>query len=243
VNPEPNATSQLLFAVVNTFDIKGRGLVIASGPNTHLALLTSFRNGAQVSLKRPDGSVIEHAAHLELYTPNKRKILALSLPGLTEADVPKGTEVWTGPPGTVSPGNSLPSFSGAIPRVSKSLPELVGVKYSALVLIAEPESDLKERVKKMLRSSSVQACSSGLAALRKLGRADVDLVIVDIMLPDISRSDFIQRYRNSGGMAPVVVVINAKKATIDAGPNKEAGKTEPFDLDDLAAKVSGFLRK
>ncbi|HEY9680599.1 MAG TPA: hypothetical protein V6C86_03315 [Oculatellaceae cyanobacterium] len=81
----------LLFTVEDTFDITGRGLVVISGPNIYP---THFKSGNKVSLKRPNGELLEHCAYVEMNTPNPQKILALSLPGLTKNDVPIGTEIW-----------------------------------------------------------------------------------------------------------------------------------------------------
>ncbi len=53
------------------------------------------RQGVEIELRRPDGTVVCTTAEAVLEMPNN---FAIVLPGLLDhADVPRGTEVWVGP--------------------------------------------------------------------------------------------------------------------------------------------------
>jgi CheY-like chemotaxis protein len=228
---DPNSQSKLLFAVEETFDIDGRGLVVASGPQTRLGVHSSFQNGAPVCLKRPDGTIIENTAYLEIYSPNKRKIFALSLPGLTVADVPRGTEVWATKVESARLDESIP----AVFEVNHT----TRVQFLGKVLIAESDTRLRRRIADLLGASTVHSCSSGKDALYALSQSDMDVVLLDVKLPDISGVDVLERYRRLGGRA-VVVLLNERNATVVHGAGEQM--QVPFDITDLVAKVSALLK-
>jgi hypothetical protein len=81
----------LLFTVEDTFLIEGRGLVLAPGLGRDARCCV----GDSISLKRPDGRVIESViSGIALGGVNANGIDIL-LKGLEKDDVPIGTEVWS----------------------------------------------------------------------------------------------------------------------------------------------------
>ena len=91
MSADSNLEASLLFVVEDTFNISSVGLVVISKPNVHPQ---PFKSGSKVTLKKPDGSVIESTASVQMATPNTRRIMSLALPGLSKDDVPMGTEIW-----------------------------------------------------------------------------------------------------------------------------------------------------
>jgi hypothetical protein len=86
--------ARCLFTVEDTFVIRDRGLVLVPGiiPEGE----ERFRVGDPIVLLRPDGSFIEaNMDGLELLFPNPRHEVVIMLKGMTKADVPVGTEVWS----------------------------------------------------------------------------------------------------------------------------------------------------
>jgi CheY-like chemotaxis protein len=237
---ERNSQFKLLFAVDETFDITGRGLVVASGPNARLEPQTLFHNGAEVSLKRPDGTIIENKAYLEISTPNKRKIFALSLPGLTVADVPRGTEVWAAQHGAVELSAPIPVvFESSEPKLYQR--PYTRMRFKGRVLIVESDERLRKRISDLFRSSSkVHACGSGKEALRVLKQSDMDLVLLDVKLPDLSGAAVFEKYRQAGGKA-IVLLLNGRSATLMHEPGEQI--CVPIDIADLVAEVSALLAK
>ncbi len=79
-----------------------------------------------------------------------------------------------------------------------------------------------------------------------MGKQSFDLVLLDVMLPDMSGLGSARGCRQRGRMEPVVM-ISARDRTEDAISGIDAGAddyiTKPFDLDVLLAKVRGVLRR
>ena len=79
---------ELIFTVAGTYTIEGRGIVaVASAWGAGTA-----RIGDRVELRRPDGSTL-HSIVGGITYPQKELLLSGKL---QRADVPVGTEIWTG---------------------------------------------------------------------------------------------------------------------------------------------------
>jgi hypothetical protein len=87
--------SRCLFTVEDSFSIEGHGLTLVPGivPQGE----ERFRVGDPVLLKRPDGSEMRwQIGGLEMICcGSPRHDVATLLFGLTKADIPIGTEVWS----------------------------------------------------------------------------------------------------------------------------------------------------
>ena len=83
-----------LFVVDDTFEIKGRGLILAAGISPEGE--ERFRVGDLIRLQRPDGSAaVVRIDGLEILSPNLRNIFPILLTSVSKNDVPIGTEVWS----------------------------------------------------------------------------------------------------------------------------------------------------
>lgn len=85
---------KLLLTVEQTFEIKGRGLIVVPGP-----LATAFKRPVElgVELRLPDGSRRHATLHLQyvfLTPPPKEQRYACIFRGLSKAEVPIGTEIY-----------------------------------------------------------------------------------------------------------------------------------------------------
>jgi two-component system copper resistance phosphate regulon response regulator CusR len=75
---------------------------------------------------------------------------------------------------------------------------------------------------------------------------DYDLIILDLMLPGLSGTELLKRFRRKGGNA-AVLVLTARDATSDKVENFEAGAddylTKPFAFAELKVRVRALLRR
>jgi two-component system copper resistance phosphate regulon response regulator CusR len=75
---------------------------------------------------------------------------------------------------------------------------------------------------------------------------DYDLVILDLMLPELSGTEVLRRLRRKGSTA-AVLVLTARDATRDKVENFEAGAddylTKPFAFAELLVRIKALLRR
>jgi two-component system response regulator RegX3 len=92
----------------------------------------------------------------------------------------------------------------------------------------------------------VTHAADGASGLTKAGGPDVDLVILDLMLPGLSGTDLLARLRESGNDVPVIC-LTAKAGETDRVGHLVAGAddsvTKPFSVDELVARVRAVLRR
>lgn len=82
-------TGVLLFKVENQFTIRGRGMILTSGPGDHVK---NVMTGANIRLVRPDKSELTTTIKGIAFEGSHGILISGEF---TKADVPVGTEVWT----------------------------------------------------------------------------------------------------------------------------------------------------
>jgi two-component system, OmpR family, alkaline phosphatase synthesis response regulator PhoP len=117
------------------------------------------------------------------------------------------------------------------------------------ILVVEDERHLAVGIKFNLEGEGyrVTTVGSGPAALELLeeGEADVDLVILDIMLPGMSGYSVCEALRDRGNDVPILI-LSARTLSedrtrgFDVGANQYLSK--PFDLDELLSRVKNLLK-
>lgn len=118
------------------------------------------------------------------------------------------------------------------------------------VLIIEDEEDAAELFAEMMRVSGFRVIktSSSAPAITLLTNEKPDLVILDIMMPDISGLDILREMRGDPALATIpVVVVSAKGTPTDIKDGLEAGAstylTKPVGFLELKEAVSHALGK
>jgi two-component system, OmpR family, response regulator len=116
------------------------------------------------------------------------------------------------------------------------------------LLVVDDEPFLRDAVAASLRflGFGVTATGNGTDALRLARTSRFDLVVLDVMLPDIDGFEIVRRLRKDGNRVPVIF-LTAK----DTKDDKIAGLTiggddyitKPFGLEELAARVRTVLRR
>ena len=116
------------------------------------------------------------------------------------------------------------------------------------VLIIEDEADAAELFAEMMRVSGfrVLKTSSSAPALSLVASEKPDLVILDIMMPEVSGLDILREMRQDPGLAGIpVVVVSAKSMPADIKTGMEAGAstylTKPVGFLELKEAVEQAL--
>jgi DNA-binding response OmpR family regulator len=116
------------------------------------------------------------------------------------------------------------------------------------LLIIEDEKKLAEFIVRGLRAEgfAVDVASDGAIGWHMITQTEYDLVILDLMLPELSGTEVLKRLRRQGSTA-AVLVLTARDATRDKVENFEAGAddylTKPFAFAELLVRVKALLRR
>lgn len=115
------------------------------------------------------------------------------------------------------------------------------------ILVVDDEPYITDLLAASLRFEGfvVEVASTGAEALRLAGITHPDLVMLDVMLPDIGGIEVCRRLREGGDGVPVIF-LTARHRTEDkvSGLNlADDYVTKPFALDELVARVRAVLRR
>jgi len=117
-----------------------------------------------------------------------------------------------------------------------------------LILLVEDEERIAAFVSKGLQAegySCVRARDSG-EALALARTEPIDLVVLDLVLPDGSGLDVLTALRGFKAGLPVLILtalddVSSRVRGLDAGADDYLGK--PFDFDELLARIRALLRR
>ena len=123
------------------------------------------------------------------------------------------------------------------------------------ILVVEDEEHLAAGIRFNLELDGyeVETIGDGLRALERLAPApdgtppaSLDLVLLDVMLPGLDGFQIVERMRQAGNFAPVLM-LTAKGLPEDVVHGLETGADDylakPFDLPVLLARVKGLIRR
>jgi two-component system OmpR family response regulator len=120
-----------------------------------------------------------------------------------------------------------------------------------LVLVVDDEEHITEMVAMGLRFNGfdVERAGTGRTALRAVGASHPDLVVLDVMLPDLDGFEVARRLRQDAGAATKVPIIflTARDTTADKLEGLRLGGddyvTKPFSIEELIERVRAVLRR
>ncbi|WP_326555328.1 response regulator transcription factor [Micromonospora sp. NBC_01813] len=118
----------------------------------------------------------------------------------------------------------------------------------AKLLVVEDDPNILELLSASLRFAGfdVATATSGSAALNAARERRPDLVVLDVMLPDLDGFEVIRMMREAGTRTPVVF-LTARDATDDKIRGLTLGGddyvTKPFSLEELTARIRAVLRR
>jgi two-component system OmpR family response regulator len=116
------------------------------------------------------------------------------------------------------------------------------------VLVVDDEPNIRELVEVALKfhGCAVAVSASGKDALHQAGAYEPDLMILDVMLPDMDGFEVCRTLRADGNDVPVIF-LTARDTTSDTIRGLTLGGddyvTKPFSVEALVARVRAVLRR
>ena len=116
------------------------------------------------------------------------------------------------------------------------------------ILVVEDERDLNRIITKHLKKNnySVDRCFDGQEALDFISYSEYDLIITDIMMPNVDGYEFIDKLRANKNNTPVIM-LTAKDALEDKIVGLDSGADDyivkPFEFDELLARIRVLMRR
>jgi len=116
------------------------------------------------------------------------------------------------------------------------------------ILIVDDEPNIRDLLTTSLRFAgfAVRAVGNGAQAISAVLEEEPDLIILDVMLPDMNGFGVTKRLRASGYTAPILF-LTAKDDTEDKITGLTVGGddyvTKPFSLDEIVARIKAILRR
>ncbi|MBE6738276.1 MAG: response regulator transcription factor [Ruminococcaceae bacterium] len=114
------------------------------------------------------------------------------------------------------------------------------------ILVVDDEQSIADMVKLCLSKNgySCEAVNDGMTATEKIENNRYDLILLDIMLPDIDGYDLIEYIKQ---FDIPVIFVTAKTSVPDRVKGLKLGAedyiSKPFDLEELLARITTVLRR
>jgi two-component system, OmpR family, alkaline phosphatase synthesis response regulator PhoP len=153
----------------------------------------------------------------------------------------------------VSARTVLISFFGLSSEGLSRRPAGTGCLYSlrmSKILVVEDDPDIANLIRHYLEKNghTVQSLATGAGVLSRLRADPADLVILDVMLPEVDGLVICQAMRNDPAMATIpVIMLTARGDEADRVAGFELGTddyvTKPFSPKELSARVTALLRR
>jgi DNA-binding response OmpR family regulator len=119
---------------------------------------------------------------------------------------------------------------------------------SKKVLVVDDEPNIVMSLRFLMEREGyqVEVAPTGKAALEALGREPADLVLLDVMMPDVDGFEVCQRIRTSSAWAATkVIMLTAKGREVEREKGLALGAdayvTKPFSTRDLVVRVKRML--
>ncbi len=120
----------------------------------------------------------------------------------------------------------------------------------ARILIVEDESDLRDLLAWNMKAAGYEVveAATGSEGLAQARRSKPDLILLDLMLPDVPGTEVCRRVKSDPSFAGTrVVMLTAKGEEIDRVVGFELGADDyvvkPFSVRELTLRVSAVLRR
>jgi len=119
---------------------------------------------------------------------------------------------------------------------------------SQCVLIVEDNKDMQAYLESLIgKTYATMTADNGIIAIEKLKANPVDLVLVDLMMPEMDGFEFIRTVRASGVHATLpIIILTAKSDIPDRVEGIELGANDylvkPFNPDELLARIRSQIK-
>ncbi len=115
------------------------------------------------------------------------------------------------------------------------------------ILIVEDEASFSEALEFLLGKEGfgVVTAATGTEALRKFEQGGIDLVLLDLMIPEISGTEVCRQIRTKSRVP--IIMLTAKDSEVDKVVGLEIGAddyvTKPYSSRELVARIRAVLRR
>ena len=115
------------------------------------------------------------------------------------------------------------------------------------ILVVEDESSFSEALEFLLGKEgfTVVTAATGTEALKKFDQGGIDLVLLDLMLPEVSGTEICRQIRAKSKVP--IIMLTAKDSEVDKVVGLEIGAddyvTKPYSARELVARINAVLRR
>jgi two-component system response regulator RegX3 len=115
------------------------------------------------------------------------------------------------------------------------------------VLVVEDEESFSDALSYMLRKEGfeVSVAGTGTSALTEFDRSGADIVLLDLMLPEMSGTEVCRQLRQRSAVP--IIMVTARDSEIDKVVGLEIGAddyvTKPYSPRELVARIRAVLRR
>ena len=124
----------------------------------------------------------------------------------------------------------------------------MGGMTAARILVVDDEPNIRDLLSQSLRFAGFQVRTviNGAQTISAVLEEEPDLIVLDVMLPDMNGFSVTKRLRDAGYTAPIIF-LTAKDETDDKIKGLNVGGddyvTKPFSLDEIVARIQAVLRR
>ena len=115
------------------------------------------------------------------------------------------------------------------------------------ILVVEDESSFSEALEFLLGKEgfSVVTAATGTEALKKFEQGGIDLILLDLMIPEVSGTEVCRQIRSKSKVP--IIMLTAKDSEVDKVVGLEIGAddyvTKPYSARELVARINAVLRR
>jgi DNA-binding response OmpR family regulator len=120
----------------------------------------------------------------------------------------------------------------------------------ASVLLVDDTPQLRTTIERLLKHAghAVTTAANGAEALRELERGTFDVIVTDIVMPDMEGLELIRRVRKAQASLPIIAMSGGGRGSVDdylaLASTFGAAKTlqKPFPIETLTKAIDEVLR-
>lgn len=117
------------------------------------------------------------------------------------------------------------------------------------ILLIEDMKGVRDSLEMILTMAgyTVDFATNGLEGLEKIKSASYDLVVTDILMPELDGSEVIMQMHTMGNKTPVLAIsaggngVSAEQALVLAKQKATAILEKPFSKDDLITQIKSII--
>lgn len=123
-----------------------------------------------------------------------------------------------------------------------------GVPINERILVVEDEKQIAKILKIELEYEGYEVivAHDGKSGLQSALNEKLDLILLDVMLPEMNGIEVLRRIRKENSQIPVLL-LTARNMTMDKVTGLDQGAndyiTKPFEMEELLARIRSFLRQ